>query len=199
MEVETSNAVLRRKLAGQNVIPVVDGFPSAMPREERDQLLELLELRCTGVGGLNAGLVVTMDEGNLVTGIKAAESTPWVDLPEVEGDAVKEFLEMFTRSYVVGKSLEDLVGDGLSITYIEPDPTCTIAIRTWSLQGVIFQNTGITEGKRDIEKGTAGLVYRVPLLCGRIDTGRVVNTYGQEWLDKMNKAGTHVNRDDATP
>lgn len=206
----TSNQAYVRR----NLIPVVLEAPrffQYMPDPQKwvDTLKAIMEIHCTTIEGLNAGLTVEFDEhpvggaGEMqqeVTDVKRARSEPVFGFVEKYGMPIQTFLYQWISygmmdpdtKFALSNTLDgnrptDMLADQytMSMLFMEPDPQHQRVIKSWVVTNMMPKLTGEIIGKRDI--ASASEVSKLSIeFTGIAQFNLGTNLFAQSILDNMN-------------
>lgn len=177
-------------------------------------LKALVELHPKSVSGLNAELTVDFVEtpvggaGEMqedISNVVRARSQPEFTWTEKYGKPIWNFLDGWIRNLIMDPISKvpavvasgtarpnDILPDytGMTVIFIEPDPTNTQVVYAWLSTNMMPKTSGANEGRRDMTQAFAEAEYPVPFTA-LTQVGYGVNQFAQQLLDQVNMNGAN--------
>lgn len=170
----------------RNLILFVTRYPDAMPQEERDAWKGLFEGRLQSFTGLVSGHEVGYDEVTETFVARSVEQRPEMTVRESFGKPVREMLKLYYQKYVKGRRAAEIMADSLSILAVEPDATGTLVVEAWSIDGIVFSNTGCLPASRNINAAPAEVPPHAVKLYSKVSQNTAVSEQAKLQLAKLN-------------
>lgn len=198
----------------RNLIPVLLEAPKFFqympdPQKWVSTLKSLVEVHCTTIEGLNAGLTVEFDEHPVggageqqqeVTDVKRARSEPVFGFVEKYGMPIQTFLYQWISygmmdpdtKFALANTLDgsrpgDMLADQytMSMLFMEPDPQHQRVVKSWVMTNMMPKGTGEIIGKREITAASEVAKLSVEF-TGIAQFNLGTNLFAQSILDNMN-------------
>jgi len=205
----------------RNLIPILLEAPRGFkdlpsPEVWVATLKNLVELHAQTIEGLNSTLTVEFAENAVggagemqedIANVTRARSVPVFTWPEKYGKSIQHFLTGWIQNLMGdpetkvprivslgGEGPTDLLPDytGMTMLFIEPDPTQTQVIHAWLCTNMMPKTGGENLGKRDLTVAGESLIHSVEFTA-ITQIGAGVDQVAQKFLDGMNLVGVNPN------
>lgn len=170
----------------RNLILFITRYPSTMPKAQCDAWKSLIETKVVQFDGLTSGHVVSFDADADVYVTVPFAQRPRMTVAEKLDKPVRRLLDQYYRSYVEGRSGDRVRADGMIILAVEPNTTGLVALDAWSIEGIVFSNTGRLPAKRDITAALSEVPPHEVHLYSTINQSPAIMDQAQSLLNKLN-------------
>jgi len=219
--VDMQSIVANAGYVKRNIIPILLDAPRGfkdLPNPDMwvANLKNLVELHSQSIEGLTSTLSVEFAEAAIggagemqedIANVTRARTVPVFSWPEKYGKSVQAFLTGWIVNLMGdpetkvprvvslgGNKPTDLLPDytGMTVLFIEPDPTQTQVIHAWLCTNMMPKTAGENTGKRDLTAAGEALVHSVEF-TSITQIGAGVDQTAQKFLDNMNLTAVNPN------
>lgn len=170
----------------RNLILFVTGYPDGMPQLHRDAWKALIEMHVPQFTGLVSGHGVAYDLANERFTDMPVEMDMRMTVHEKLGKPFRRLLDSYYLHYVRGRSISDVVNNGLRILAVEPDLTGTMVLDAWAIDGVVFGQTGCVDAQRDITAESFTAAPYSIRVYGCVDQGASIHEEAEALIKELN-------------